>query len=250
MATVEVFGTGVKARVRAGHAAVAWINAMIAASSEVTRRQLYRTLSVEFFDTGVQFVGCDGHMLFRTWVPLSDAGDLDKPIPEFFEVPNDSVVVMDTDKFAVAFMRALDAACTKEMGHAELTFSVDPVSGEQPALGEEVSDYVLTVHALGQQISCKLYDGQYPNWRGLEYGVAPTELVEGMILGTRLFAAVGKLKGVSGIECEFTGENRAIKITGKGLIELRGLLMPMKREQEKKPAAAADSSQHDIEDDD
>lgn len=228
---------------------MAWLNAFVAASKEKQRRALFRTLSVEFFDTGVQFIGCDGHMLFRTWVPASDAGDFEKPIPEWDERPHDAVVVRDTDKFALSFVTALLTACSsEEMAYAEMTLSIDPVSEEQPALGEEVANYVLTLHALGQQISCKLYDGQYPDWRSLEYGVDRAELVDGMVLGTKLFGAVGKLKGVVGVECEFTGENRAIKICGKGQPELRGLLMPMKRDQEKKKSTA-DARQTDIEDD-
>lgn len=228
--------TKTEMKVRASDAATAWLNASIAASQDESRTQLYRTLSVEFFRHGVQFIGCDGTMLFRTWVPSIEVIGDEPEMPEYFEAPEDSIVVMDTDKFAIAFMRTLLGACGDVP--FELTMSVDPAPREdEPPLGEEVTEYVLTLHALGQQLTCKLYDGPYPDWRGLQFGLDPAELVDGMVLATRLFASVGKLKNVGGIECEFRGAERAIDFRGTLGSPIRGLLMPMRRNDSKTKAA-------------
>lgn len=101
-------------KVRAGEGAQAWLNAAIASGQDDARPALYRTLSVEFFRSGIQFIGCDGTVLFRTWAPYSDIGDLAAPHPEYDEVPEDAVVVSDVDKFALGFMKTLLGASPAE----------------------------------------------------------------------------------------------------------------------------------------
>jgi hypothetical protein len=222
-------------RVRAQQGAEAWLNAWIATSNEENRGPLYRTISVEFYRSGVQFISSDGHMLFRTWVRHSDAGDLLGAQPDWIEAPEDSVVVRDADKFANAFMRTLLTAADEI---AELTFSIERADDEEePALGDEVAKYVLVLHALGQQLSCALYDGAFPDWRALQFSLDPIDRVDGVVLAPKLFAAVGKLRGVYGVECEFRGDDKAIAFVAKGA-DVRGLLMPKVEEEEEEPELA------------
>lgn len=234
-----------KRTVRAKVAATAWLNAAIAASQNDFRRALYRTLSVEFFPRGVQFIGCDGTMLFRTWAPYSDIGDIPAPHPAADELPDDSVVVSDVDKFALAFMRTLLSAAEE---YHDLTLSVDRLEkDDEPELGEELSEYTLNLSALGQHLACPLYEGEYPDWRALEFGLDPAELVDGMILGTRLFQSVGKLKGVSGVDCAFRGAERSIDFESRSESDasVRGLLMPMRRVRDRRvPTADAAQTSH------
>lgn len=223
-------------KVRASVGATAWLNAAIASSNDKDRKVLYRTLSVEFYRTGIQFIGCDGHALFRTWAPYVDIGDLGSPHPTFFEMPEDQVIVADPDKFALGFMGTLLSACTDTV--EALTIAIEHAEDEdEPALGEDLSRYVLTLHAVGQRLSCPLFEGTYPDWRRLAFGVTEDERVEGITLAPKLFKAVGKLKGVSGVDCTFRGEQKAIAIssTGDGDVSLRGLLMPMLRPKKERP---------------
>lgn len=214
------------AGINARNASRAWLNAFLASGDDDARPALYRTLSVEFFTLGVQFVGCDGTMLFRTWVP--EDGLADMPLVE--EAPDRAVVVMDVQKFAKAFMTTLGAAMSGE-GHDfdEITLTVEPVEAEEPTLSEELRPLRLTLRALGQELHCALFDGPYPNWRQLQFGMDRAELVDGMTLATRLFATVGKLKGVSAVACDFLGAKRQIVFHATGEGEVRGLLMPMRR---------------------
>lgn len=229
----------------AADAAVAWINAAIAMGQDDSRPALYRTLSVEFFRTGIQFVGCDGAMLFRTWVPYSDADDIEPP--HWHDRPEEAVVVSDADKFALGFMKTLVSA----VGDLPLpmSFTVEPAEEEeQEALGEDLQPFVLTLQALGQRLSCKLYEGAFPDWRILQLGMDDAERVDGMTLATRLFAAVGKIKGVIGIDCTFRGEDRAIEFSGAiaSSAHITGLLMPMKRPESAKGRPASDDQlEHD-----
>lgn len=218
-------------KVYAHDGAVAWLNAAIASGQDADRHALYRTLRIEFFRAGVQFIGCDGTMLFRAWAPYSDAGDLTLPQPEYDESPEDAVTVLDGERFALGFMKTLLAATAGENARIiELSLSVDPAEDEQAPLGPEMGEHVLTLQALGQRLSCRLYDGDYPDWRRAQFGLPAEDLVDGMTLAPRIFAAVGKLKGVGGVDCTFTGREKAITFRSTiGNAPVCGLLMPMRK---------------------
>lgn len=213
--------------VNAGRGATAWLNAFLASGQDDSRTALNRTLCVEFFENGVHFVGCDGTILLRTWVPSTEHDDA--PFPGIDEIPDETVVVMDPDKFAVGFVRALLAA-SKDAEFSPMSIAVEPAPTDEPALGESLAADMLTLHAFGQRLHCRLYDGAYPDWRRLQFGIATAELVDGMTLAPRMFATVGKLRDVSRVDCGFSGDARQITITATGATEVRGLLMPMRRE--------------------
>lgn len=218
-------------KVFAHDGALAWLNAAVACGQNKERPALFRTVRIEFFKAGVQFIGCDGTMLFRTWAPYSDIGDLPAPMPEPEKEPVDAVTVKDFDQFALSFMKTLLGATAGENARIlELVFCIDRVEAEQPALGAEVAKYVLTLTALGQRLSCQLYDGQFPAWRALQLGLQADEVVEGMTLAPKMFKAVGKLRGVVGVDCTFLGEAKAIEVKSvHGSVPFAGLLAPMRR---------------------
>jgi hypothetical protein len=223
--------------VNASAAATGWINAFLATSQDPEGRQmLYRTLSVELYQSGVQFVATDGTILFRTWVPIEDA-----EWPEQEESPEAAVVVMDGGHFALSFIKTLLAA-TKTFETAEISLTVEDApedDGEIP-LGAAFSPRVLTLRALGQQTHCRLFDDKYVDWRKLNFGVEQAERVDGMKISTRMFATCGRLKGVGALEMTFSGEERAVILTSDSR-SFRGIMMPMRRkEKDEKPAPEPD----------
>lgn len=223
--------------VNASAAATAWINAFHATGQDQERWALYRTMSVEIYPTGVQFIATSGTILFRTWVPTIDADGKASEWPEQEEVPPCSVVVMDGNHFALAFIRALLSAA-KQFEVAELSLTVEPApemdEDEEPPLGAAFSKDVLTLRAFGQQLHCRLFEDKYANWRKLDFGIDKAELVDGMTVSTSMFATVGKLKGVGAVECTFTGGEKQIILTGVAG-SFKGLLMPMRRKEKDKP---------------
>jgi hypothetical protein len=68
-----------------------------------------------------------------------------------------------------------------------------------------------------------------------------------MTIAPRLFKAVGQLKGVSGIDCAFRGEDRAIAFesTHASAAHVSGLLMPMRRPEKPKSRDASTQLEHD-----
>lgn len=215
----------VQVQVPARAAATAWLNAFLAASDDEDRRILYKTLSVEFFDTGVQFIGCDGTALFRCWVPTVEG----KPWPELEEVPDRAIVAMDVDGFAKAFMSGVVRA-TAEREHEVMLISTAPNDNEATLpLGAEFMSERLTLRAVGQRIDLPIMEGvDYPGWRHLNLGVEPSERVEGLRMQTRLLGLLGKLKNISAVELEFHGENRRVEFSAPW-DNVRGMLMPMRR---------------------
>lgn len=215
----------------AGDAALAWYNAFLATSQEEGRPLLNRTLSVELFTDGVQFVATDGVLLFRTWVP---AWQETVPWPGGFRSPKYAVVVMDRDHFALGFMKALMAA-TKESVKT-LTIAVEvapqPEAGE-PAIGEEFSRFCLTLRALGQQLHCRLFEARYPDWRAFDLGIPMLERVEGVMLSPRVCATLGKVKGAGAFALDFEGVGRCL-LSDPLFKSVEGIVMPMRRPEKKR----------------
>lgn len=221
---------------------IGWLNAFVATSQDESRPALFRTLSVEVFPQGVQLIGCDGTILLRSWVPANTEGEV--PMPLLEEAPERAVVVMDVEKFALGFVRTLTSMAGQDANRAAwVELSVEPAAPpEEPGLGDLLASEVLVLKAFGQRLSCRLFEGPFPDWRALRFGLDAAERVEGMRLAVRLFGCVGKLKGILGVDCEFHGAERQIVLHGVGAAaEVRGLLMPMRRDQERAGAEGADA---------
>lgn len=221
MAEPEVLVT-----VRARQAAYAWLNAFLASSTDEARPALYKTIGLEWHDAGVQMIGCDGTVLFRTWTPTEDG-----PWPDVAEAPRRSVVVMDPDGFGIGFMRSLlRVTSDKEHEHEQLTISTSPNDeGATIALGTEFMTERLSLRACGQRIDLLLYDGHYPDWRRVRLGMEAIERMASMTVATRIFGLVGRLKAVDSCDVEFYGDKNHIAFVARGESEVRGLLMPMKK---------------------
>lgn len=248
--TITAERATVAATLSARVAATAWLNAFLATSQEDSRPTLYRSLSIEFFSRGVQFIATDGTILLRTWAPLLDG--IDTTWPEIDEAPDASVVVMDHDKFAIGFIKAaLAAAGDLEM--LPLMLSLESADfAEAPALGEVLAPDVLRLSAFGQRLDCKLYESPYPDWRALQFGIDESERVNGLTIAPRMFATIGKLRDAYKIDTDFRGADKAIDITahGSGIVVARGLVMPMRREdaepKRKRAETAAKESEPEL----
>lgn len=213
-------------------AALAWLNAFLAASTDDNRAVLFRSLSLEIFDSGVQFIGCDGTALFRSWVP-SIAKD-GAPWPGVDEEPDRSIVVMDPDRFGLGFMRAL-LRVTAEDGHEFEELSLTTAESDEEAtlaLGSDFMTQRLILRAFGQRIDLRLFDGSYPNWRALNLGIDPADRVKTLTIAPRMFALIGKLKNVRAVDLEFHGENKYVEFEAPGEVAVRGFVMPMRKEDD------------------
>ena len=221
--------------VNASAAALAWLNAFLATSQDDDRPALYRTLSVEFFDAGVQFIATDGTVLFRTFVPAV-RDERPGEWPPIDEEPNDTVVVSDVEQFGLGFIRALQrVANEEENAYQTIVMTVEPVDSLNLSLGDSFAPHRLTLRSFGQRIDLQLRDETYPDWRRLRFGLSDAERVEGMTLSPRILGLIGKLKGVHSADLEFHGQERYIAFTATGAeSEVRGMLAPMKRQKQSK----------------
>jgi hypothetical protein len=220
-----------RAEVRAADAALAWLNTFLATGDSEERPLLFKTLSIEFFAEGLQFVATNGHIMLRSWCPVVRDGADPADWPDIAEVPDRAIIVMDVDGFALGFMRTL-LAVTKDEAHLGdlLTAEVGPApDGDQTPLGGEFGTERLTLRACGQRIDLVLMEDTYPAWRGLQFGL-PAGVVDGMSIAPKYLGVIGKLKQVSRVDCEFHGDtSKHISFTAKGETEVRGLLMPLRR---------------------
>lgn len=230
----------------ANAAAIAWLNCFSASSKNDARPKLYRTMAIEIFRTlshrGVQFVGCDGHVLFRTFVAEreddantkhEDRLDL-SPFPE--GEPLHKLVVYDSEGFGLAFFRTLLTVTNSEENALQtLTLSTSLIDKEEePSLGMGLCAGRITLVACGQRIDLKLYDGHYPNWRALDLGIDSFERVDELRVGPRLLSLVGKLKAINSVDFAFRGQEKAIDFKANGILtNVWGLIMPMRKEEKK-----------------
>lgn len=218
-------------------AALGWRNAFLATGQDDERPALYRTLAVEFFPRGVQFVATNGILLLRTWVPTrAPEGEHIARMPELDEAPETAVVVSDRERFAIGFMGTLYRTASAEGGSGlDVELVVEPVPDDEaePALGEAFARRRLTLRALGQALHCTLREEDFPNWREAQAGrgLDGTELVDQMRIAVGQFKTVGQLRGVSSLECSFAGVNGAIALYAIGELEVRGLMMPMRQDK-------------------
>ncbi|MGV3707973.1 MAG: hypothetical protein ACO1Q7_03965 [Gemmatimonas sp.] len=230
-------GPTVKVSVNARAAALAWLNAFLATGQNEDRPLLYRTLAIEFFDAGVQFIGCDGTAIFRAFVPRAphdeEPGYKEPEWPILAEAPERSIIVMDSDSFAIGFMRTLLRVTNEDFNaHQLLHISTSPIDeGAELSLGEEFLKDRLTLRSCGQRIDLPLFEDKYPNWREAKLGLDAAEHVEGLTIAPRIMAMTGRIKGARAIDLEFYGDSKHVTFTARGDCEVRGLLMPMRREK-------------------
>ena len=223
-------------------AATAWSNAFLASGNDENRPVLYRTILVEWFDQGVQLVATNGHLLIRTWIP---AFGNDVAPPHIDRLPNESCVVMDTKRFAIGFMKAV--LMVAESGVQEIEFTAGVEADAQPSLGEEFGPRVLTIGALGQELSLRLMQQVYPNWRRLDLGIDSAERVDGIAIAPRYLATLGRIRGANRIDLDFNGTDRAVRFIAQPFEIASGLLMPMRRDDaEKAPKADEEPEETDL----
>lgn len=219
-------------------AATAWINAAMASSDDPKREMLYRTVALDFYAcAGLQFVGCNGHILLRTWTPLNDKELIVADRPAFESRPVESYVVMDPERFGLGFMKTLLAA-TKDEAHKLETLTLSVLAEReavQPALGDALLAKYISLQAMGQRLDLRLMESGYPDWRRLRLGVDDFERVDGMAVAPRYLAVLGRLKGVTRIELDRADESLyfMVRATGPGDLPVDGILAPMLRSKEK-----------------
>lgn len=230
MTTAESEVADVLMTVPARQTAFAWLNAFLATSSDETRPALFKTLSLEFFDNGIQFIGCDGTVLFRSWSSTEGDG-----WPDISEAPRRSIVVMDPEGFGLGFVKLLlHVTNDKERAYEQLTMNTAPNDESATlALGQEFMTERLILRACGQRLDLMLFDGPYPDWRRVRLGVEAVERVDSLTVSTRNLGLIGRLKAVDAVDMEFYGDKKHIAFTAKGESEVRGLLMPMMRAPKK-----------------
>lgn len=234
-------------RVPAHALALAWLNVFSAASKDELRPPLNRTIAIEVFNTlkhsGIQLVATDGVVLFRSFVDANATDDMVSEWPE--GEPQHKLVVVDLEGFGKAFFATLLSVTNDEDRALEqIHLSTSRIEDQgSPAFSPAFTAGRLSLQSCGQRIDLRLYDGHFPNWRRLELGVDAAERVADLLIAPRVLALLGKLKGVNTVDFAFRrGDEKAIDFTARGILtSVRGLVMPMRREEPKKKAKESEA---------
>jgi hypothetical protein len=87
--------------------ATAWMSVALASGREPDRPQLFKTVRVEVYPSGLRLIATDSYMLLYCWVPASGEPDEE---PELHHEPIDAVTVIDTMGRAASLMTYVLAA--------------------------------------------------------------------------------------------------------------------------------------------
>lgn len=211
--------------------AIAWLNAFLATGDDDERPHLYKTLAIEFFESGVLFVGCDGVLLLRTWVPSIPGA----PWPTLGEDPDRQLVVRDGDGFGAGFMKSVIWATSDEEVPSDLHLSLIPADeGATLLLGDAFMSERLSVRSTDQRIDLPLFEGKFFAWRAVEPTGGAWASVERIALDPEKLGTLGKLRNVGTMHFRYQGMDKAIALKGLAGPEtmVRGILAPKKQIEE------------------
>lgn len=148
--------------------AAAWLNVSRCSSDDEERPSLYRSVAVELIDPeSVRLVATDSYMLLCSSVRVShDTPGWCEPV-EDDEVPYRTVVAIDENYRLRALLKWAWKA-TKDDETAMVRLSVGSTeTDEAPTLMPELARMGLTVDFEAERITLPIFDGPYPDWRGM-----------------------------------------------------------------------------------
>lgn len=176
--------------------APAWLNTILASATSDDRPLLFKTVKVEVFPHGLRFVSTDACQLHWCWLPFND--DDPHPEPSLRSKPDQVMVASDADG-------RMGSLCRYLLG--------------------------LTKKVEIERVSLPLIDGEFPTWTGLVPKGEPSPLAVASFSTERL-ASFGKLCSVLNdyTHLRLYDNERPARYDFKGLVDLHGLLMPVRGE--------------------
>jgi hypothetical protein len=233
----------------------AWRNAALASGDDPTHPTLYRTVLVEWFSGGLQFVATDGHVLIVSWAS-DDRDDTDPAAPERDEAPLGSIVAIAADRLMVdfckhraaevkAWRRDLDEGVDPEP--VDVTFSLGTIN--EPDTAQQRLDIgdrrALIISADNERIALPLYEGDYPSWRSILTGYKPTPRAE-VKATAGVLARLGQLRtdaAHTDDELQLTMARHPdggdlVLVTGTGRVPLEAAFVPHRDEPAEHTTAA------------
>ncbi|MEM9467679.1 MAG: hypothetical protein AAGA90_20050 [Actinomycetota bacterium] len=176
----------------------AWLSAACASGAEKDRPALNRTVLIEQYDGhGARLVSTDGYVLFSAWVPSTEATFAMWAPPLLMEAPDRVAVAMDTDGRAASLFKFIRSTAAKEDGPdlGELTVSLgDPADHpDKPGqLAGMAVTYVSFELPNRERLQLPIFEGKYPDWRGLADGFIG-ETTDRISLGAENLKRIAKL---------------------------------------------------------
>lgn len=224
-------------RYNAWNLARSWASVALAQSEDDGRPVLYRTTLIESFPTGIRLLSTDTFVLLKAWVPNVNHTDAPEPLIE--ELPDDVAICRDLDHRVLGLMKYAQKI-TKEDG-MDTPITMEFAVGEP---SEETKRNTLeglaasTVHfriveKYDESIETPIFEGVYPNWRGLwaHHQWKPAAEIGFGANGILRLGNLSKLWDKAVIQFELGGQVGVakIRIEGPSDVNVTGLVMPTGR---------------------
>lgn len=150
-----------------GHTfAKGWCSVALAASTDEERPALYRAVSIEVYDHGVQLVATDGYMLLRSWVPC-DAEVASAPTID--EKPLTCMVAQDLNGRAANLLTwVLKETSKKDALPMAVVVDLGPASEPDGQAFDGMARQRVTVEVPGsERVELRVYEAEWVTWRAL-----------------------------------------------------------------------------------
>ncbi|MEM7322542.1 MAG: hypothetical protein AAF531_05590 [Actinomycetota bacterium] len=208
--------------------APAWLNASIAASEDDENQPaLYRSVSVEWFQQGVQLISTDSTLLIGAWVPSSE--DIDTARPDIDEAPIASYVVRDTNKRMASLMKFAhgEARAAEKDGTPapQLTLSVRSMEADDtPTLSPAFDRLMLVAETDRERLALPVFEAEFANWRSLLSRGSQGSAVRQVAWPVQTLGRLGGLRDLGGpLVFTMAGKTGATRITAGNMF---GALSP------------------------
>jgi hypothetical protein len=211
--------------------AIAWLNAYLATGNDDEKPTLCKTLAIEFFESGVLFVACDGITLLRAWVASVPGAEW----PRLDEDPDRQLVVRDADGFGAGFMKSVIRATADEDAPSDLHLSLIAADeGATLLLGDAFMSERLSIRSTDQRIDMPLFEGKYADWRAAEPKGGAWKSIERIAIAPAYLGMLGKLRNVGTVLFRYQGADKTIALKGLSGPDtmVRGMLAPQRIDTE------------------
>ena len=236
--------------------AKAWLSVAVAASVEKRDRvvpQIYRTVAIEEFPTGVRLVATDRFMLLTAWVPDNESSGRQ---PSVDEAPDRTVIAQDPDGRGKSLLGYLLSMAAREGEDyidgsllVELTFDVRVPAGQnadQPLEGMEPWYVRLDTRDV-ERVYLPVVDGDFADWRSMLTGREPARIHEVHLAPERLEKLVKASRYELGpIRWGFSADGRAARVSWpQGHVGITGIVVPTRPDDQASETSVGETADTD-----
>lgn len=211
----------------------AWLSVALASGNDKDGPpELFRTVAVEEFADGVRLVATDRYVILWCWVPTAESDLAEAPALEV--APERTVIAADLHGRTKGFLAHLLKQAAADEDEAKqtivaVTLGAVEEDGPQGVLDGLDREQVVLDYPGHEQVRMPVVQGTWPSWRALDATFTPRKTVD-VALNPEIVGRLAKLGkfNTGPLHWHFGGVNRAARVEIGDVVQVRGLVMPVR----------------------